>query len=588
MNKFKSLIMSCQGKSKTFLHWLYNTHYTTYSEDEEVEKVFAYKDLLFWFSGTGFRNTEKLILNIGIPKKYFCFETEYSGWNVEDNMLDMNIPTENYILHLVSPMISELQYEYRNDKKDAREKAQFAVQNPDGCMDRKSGCLYNEEMGRYVLLINFNVPLVNAISVNAKAAFRAVKDIMEHMDTCIQNIDVQNLFLWQKTYMTQQSIRKYMKQNHLCAFVADGSVLPRLNGTNQPMTEACPFESPESMRVSITTDTNETITGMGIKEGITVITGGGYSGKTTLLDAIELGIYNHIPGDGREYVLSELTALKTNAEDGRPVDHINLAPFFKRLSGDSELEHFCTSHASGSVSQATNIVEALGCNVKLLLIDEDKSATNFMIRDRLMRKIVPDEPIIPFTDRIEELSKDCGVSIILVIGGSSEYLAYADTVILMKDFEPSDITDVVDDFKMERNDEQTKAEWKYSRKIIPKATSQPFLYFHSVITENEKKIVLDDYCSDITNLTALTTPERLNAVMSVMEKILTDKEADSDDLLKKITYYTDQTIGVDNENKEFHINESEQRFFSQIRPIDAWCCINRMRGVRFENKCSRR
>ena len=100
--------------------------------------------------------------------------------------------------------------------------------------------------------------------------------------------------------------------------------------------------------------------------------------------------------------------------------------------------------------------------------------------------------------------------------------------------------------------------------------------------------MLDDYCSDITNLTALTTPERLNAVMSVMEKILTDKEADSDDLLKKITYYTDQTIGVDNENKEFHINESEQRFFSQIRPIDAWCCINRMRGVRFENKCSRK
>lgn len=579
MNRFRSLIMSCQGKSKTFLHWLYNTHS---DNDYEDEKIFEYKDFIFWFGGTGFRNTEKLILNIGIPKKYFHFETVCHAWNMEDSALDMNIPTENYILYLISPMISELQNEYRNDNKDAREKAKFSVQNPDGCMDRKSGCLYNEEMERYVLKISFNVPLVNATSVNAKAAFRAVKDIMEHMDICINNIDNQNLVLWQKTYITQQSIRKYMKQNHLCAFVADGSVLPRLNGTNLPMTEACPFVSPESMRVSITTDTNETIIGMGIREGITVITGGGYSGKTTLLDAIELGIYNHIPGDGREYVLSEATALKTNAEDGRPVGNINLAPFFKRLSGDSELEHFCTSHASGSVSQATNIVEALGCNVKLLLIDEDKSATNFMIRDRLMRKIVPDEPIIPFTDRIEELSKECGVSTILVVGGSSEYLAYADTVILMKDFEPSDITDVVNDFKMERNYEQTKAEWNYSRKIIPKSTTQPFLYFHSVITENEKKIVLDDYSSDITNLTALTTPERLNTVMSVMEKLLTDKEADSGGLLQKIIYYTDRTIGVNDDNKEFHINESEQRFFTQIRPIDAWCCINRMRGVRFD------
>ena len=106
-------------------------------------------------------------------------------------------------------------------------------------------------------------------------------------------------------------------------------------------------------------------------------------------------------------------------------------------------------------------------------------------------------------------------------------------------------------------------------------------YFHSVITENEKKIVLDEYSSDITNLTALTTPERLNTVMRVMEKILTDKEADSEELLQKMIDYTNQTTGFENEKNGFHMNESEQRFFSQIRPIDAWCCINRMRGIRF-------
>ena len=571
MNKFKSLIMSCHGKSKTLLHWLYNTH----SDYDEDEKVFEYKELIFWFNGTGFRNTEKLILNIGIPEKFFDMcNRDYSSF-------DMTVPTENFILHLVFPVISELRKEYRNDNKDLREKAQFSTQPPDECMDRKSGCLYNRELKRYVLKIHFNVPLVNAISVNSKAAFRAVKDIMEHIDSCLSNIDMAELVLWQKTFMNQQSIRTYMKENKICTFVADGSILPRRDGSDKPRIGAKTFISPESMRISITTAMNETITGMGIKEGITVITGGGYSGKTTLLDAIELGIYNHIPGDGREYVISEASALKTNAEDGRSVENINLAAFFKGLNTDTSLEHFSTTHASGSVSQAANIVEAIGGNSKLILIDEDKSATNFMIRDSLMRKIVPDEPIIPFTDRIEELSRNCGVSIILVIGGSSEYLAYADTVILMKDFEPSDITDLVSDFKITRNSEPIKAVWKFSRRLKPKVTTQPFLYFHSVITENEKKIVLDEYSSDITNLTALTTPERLNTVMRVMEKILTDKEADSEELLQKMIDYTKQTLGFENGKKEFHMNESEQRFFSQIRPIDAWCCINRMRGIRF-------
>ena len=575
MNKFKSIIMSCQGKSKTFLHWLYNTH----SEYDEDEKIFAYKELTFWFSGTGFRNTEKMMLYIGIPEEYLGFIKNSDEEADINNLPDMMVAVENYILQLVFPVISELQKEYRNENKDVREKAQFGTQTPDGCMDRKSGCIYNNSLRRFVLRMNFNVPLVNATSVNAKATFRAVKDIMEHIDEILSEINMEELSLWQRTYANQQSIRKYMKENKLCAFVADGSILPRRSGSDDPMMEALPFESPVSLRVSIQTESNEVITGMAIKEGITVITGGGYSGKSTLLNAIELGIYNHIPGDGREYVLSEWSALKTNAEDGRPVENINLAPFFHWLNGETQLNHFSTRHASGSVSQAANIVEAICCDVKLLLIDEDKSATNFMIRDKMMRNIVPDEPIIPFTDRIAELYQDCGVSIILVIGGSGEYLAYADTVIRMKEFKPENITNVVRNFKMVKNCEPIKAVWMKNRRLQPRATTQPFLYFHSVLTENEKKIVLDEYSADITNLTALSTPDRLNTVMSVMEKILTDKEADSEELLQKLIHYTDMVLGFSDEKKEFHVNVSEQRFYSQIRPIDAWCCINRMRGV---------
>ena len=578
MNEFKSIIMKCQGKSKTSLHWLYNTH--SYDIDEE-EKIFRYQDFTFWFSGTGFRNTEKMMLYIGIPEEYLGFGEKANYEPDTNNTPNAMIAVENYILQLVFPIISELRNEYRNDNKDVREKAQFCTQTPDGCMDRKSGCIYNSDLRKFVLRMNFNVPLVNAISVNAKATYRAVRDILEHMYEVLTKVNRDELGLWQRTYINQQSIRKYMKENRICAFVADGSILPRMDGTDKPMPGALPFESPDSLRVSIRTDTNELITGMGIKEGITVITGGGYSGKTTLLNAIEQGIYNHIPGDGREYVLSERSALKTNAEDGRPVENINLEPFFRWLSGEKKLNRFCTRHASGSVSQAANIVEAICCGVKLLLLDEDKSATNFMIRDNLMRKIVPDEPIIPFTDRIEEIYKDCGVSIVLVIGGSSEYLAYAHTVILMKEFKPEDITNVVNDLKMVKNSEPTKAVWMNTRRLQPRSTTQPFLYFHSVLTENEKKIVLDEYSADITNLTALSTPERLNTLMSVMGKILTDKEADSEDLFQKLIKYTDVTLGFSDEKKGFHVNESEQRFYSQIRPIDAWCCINRMRGVEF-------
>ena len=567
MNKLKSVIMSCQGKNKSCLHWLYNTH----ACDDDEEKVFTYKEISFWFRGTGFRNPEKMFLCIGIPKEYIALSSK-----------ELAIPTAEYILHLLYPVMSELSEEYLNDKKDAREKAKFAIQLPDGCMGKKSGCYYNSELDRLVLQMSFNVPLVNGTSVNSKSAFRAVKDILEHVDATLANIDNEELALWQKTFTNQRSLRKYMKDNHLCAFVADGSILPRHNGTDEPMAGAKPFESPDSLRVSIKTDSGEIITGMGIKEGITVITGGGYSGKSTLLDAIELGIYDHIPGDGREYVLSDYSALKTNAEDGRPVEDADLKPFFRRLSSNQDLSHFSTRHASGSVSQAANIVEAIGCGVKLLLIDEDKSATNFMIRDKVMRKIVPDEPIIPFTDRIEELSNKCGISLILVIGGSAEYLAYANTVILMEDYEPKDITELVGGLEIAKSSEKAMTAWNYSRRLIPKETTQEFLYFRSAITENEKKIILDDYSADITSLTALTTPERLNTLLSVMKKTLTDKEADSDELLGKLDYYTKCTLGYEETNGEFCVIGEGQNFYAEIRPIDAWCCINRMRGVSFK------
>ena len=231
----------------------------------------------------------------------------------------------------------------------------------------------------------------------------------------------------------QSSIRSWLKESEYCAFVANGSILPRAKGTDLPMPDAVPFASPPEDEIEICG-----VRGMGICRGVTVITGGGYSGKSTLLDAISAGIYDHVSGDGRELCITDETAVTVSAEDGRAVSRVNISPFIRWIPG-GEPTDFSTSHASGSTSQAANIMEAVVGGARLLLIDEDRSATNFMIRDRMMKELIEREPITPFTDRVRELSGR-GVSTILVIGGSGEYLAAADRVYRMDEYRISDVT----------------------------------------------------------------------------------------------------------------------------------------------------
>ncbi len=565
MQKFKRIILPMQGHNKSDLHWLYDTRL-----EDEPPLIFSYSELKFWFGGTSYRSSEKLLLYVQIPSDM-----------IGDVIVSDALPCETYILRLISPVINELSNSYLNTDKNVREKAQFEVQYAGEYMVRRSGIQYNARENAYVLRVNFNIPLVNALSVNAKAAIRAVRDILEHIETALHDFDRDELNIYVKTYTYQQEIRKYMNEHGLCSFIANGSVLPRENGTTAPMKSAIPFIAPKETEVIIPLSDGTRMIGMGIKRGVTVITGGGYSGKSTLLDAIEMGVYDHIPEDGREFVLTDDSALKIYAEDGRPVSQLDLSPFFKYLSGRAELQSFSTLHASGSVSQAANIIEAVCGKCKLLLIDEDKSATNFMIRDRNMRLIVKNEPIIPFTDRIRELYNEKDVSTILVIGGSSEYLSYADTVILMEDYLPHIITEEIQKLALpEGTRNEVLANWTESRRLVPKETSKPFLYFRSVETENEKKIILDEYSADITFLTSLVSGYQLNTLACVMERLLTDKEADSSELLEKVKEYTAKML-TDNDTSSL-IPEAAHRFYEEIRSIDAFCCVNRMRGLRFK------
>ncbi|MEG4234645.1 ABC-ATPase domain-containing protein [Microcoleus sp. Pol11C3] len=285
-------------------------------------------------------------------------------------------------------------------------------------------------------------------------------------------------------------LRQQLAQNGLVAFVADGSILPRRSGVDDRplLNNAVAFQSPPSLKVEFNCPNRGLISGMGIPAGITLIVGGGYHGKSTLLRAIDLGVYNRIPGDGREFVVTNPAAVKIRAEDGRSVAGVNISPFINHLPQARDTAQFYTENASGSTSQAANIMEALevgrrkkeegrgkkeeergkreegrgkkeeaqsfvletelvaiseGDLVPVLLVDEDTAATNFMIRDRRMQELIAKykEPITPFIDKVKQLYTDCGVSTILVMGGSGDYFDVADTVISMDNFQADNVTE---------------------------------------------------------------------------------------------------------------------------------------------------
>lgn len=242
----------------------------------------------------------------------------------------------------------------------------------------------------------------------------------------------------------QEAIRGQLEEKGLVAFIGDMSILPRRSGVDdRPLTQnVVPFYYPSELEVEVILPNRGRTKGMGIPKGVTLIVGGGFHGKTTLLNAIERGVYPHIPGDGREYVVTLPSAVKIRAEDGRSIEKVDISPFINHLPQGKDTVKFSTENASGSTSQAANIMEALEMGAKLLLIDEDTSATNFMVRDERMQELVTKdkEPITPFVDKVKQLYRDLGVSTILVMGGSGDYFDIADTVIMMDNYQSRFVT----------------------------------------------------------------------------------------------------------------------------------------------------
>ena len=280
-------------------------------------------------------------------------------------------------------------------------------------------------------------------------AFELEKILFDFLPVCVRktffysSLDTRNLKSFMELAWDQEFIRQELKKRKLCAFVADGSILPRESGiSSRPMKNSIPFTSPETLRISLNLPYHGTITGMGIAQGITLIVGGGYHGKSTLLNALELGVYNHIPGDGREYVITDDTAVKLRSEDGRFIKDVDISLFINDLPNKKDTHCFSTLDASGSTSQAAGIVESMEAGSHLFLLDEDTSATNFMVRDAFMQQVIrrEKEPITPFLERARDLYAEAGISTILVAGSSGAFFHIADTIIQMDNYIPRDIT----------------------------------------------------------------------------------------------------------------------------------------------------
>lgn len=385
------------------------------------------------------------------------------------------------------------------------------------------------------------------------------------------------------TYEDYLALQAEVSANGWLAFIADGAILARRSGVSQlPMDAAVPFESPTSLRATVALPHAGEVAGMAVHPGITVIVGGGYHGKSTLLSAVQRGVYAHVPGDGRELVATTPDAVKVRAADGRSVVGVDVSPFIAHLPGGADTVNFSTENASGSTSQAAAIVEAVELGSPLLLIDEDTSATNLLIRDARMRALVhaEKEPITPLVDRIAALSKRRGVSTIMVMGGSGDYLDVADTVLMLDNYRCREVTAearaVVAAQPRERTDQEdfptggprvVSTQRRRAEKPKTKAVGT-------------ERIQLDKQTVELGDVEQIVDPGQTEAIAWALRGAV-EKLADGAFTLPQIVARLDQMIsesGLD-ALREFGMRE-HPAFLARPRRVDVGAAMNRLRNLR--------
>ena len=399
------------------------------------------------------------------------------------------------------------------------------------------------------------------------------------------SLEPEALYRHIRTAEDADALRYQLKGRKLVAFVAEGAVLPRASGVDERPLESgmIVFQSPDSLRISLNAPNRGEVSGLGIPEGVTLIVGGGYHGKSTLLKALALGIYNHIPGDGRELVVTNPAAVKIRAEDGRRIEKVDISPFIANLPFGRTTKDFSTEDASGSTSQAANTMEALEMGAEALLIDEDTSATNFMIRDHRMQELVPKsrEPITPFIDKIRLLHRDLGISTILVIGGSGDYFDVADRVICMEEYRPKDKSskaqEIASKYRAERKAEGGDLFGDFARRI-PRAESfdaSRGRRWVKITPRGLHRIQFGIHDIDLAAQEQLVHPSQTRALGEAIFFAL--RHMDGRRTLKEVI----EAVCIDIENRGLDVLHSGPiGDLAQFRPLDLAAAINRLRTLR--------
>lgn len=415
-----------------------------------------------------------------------------------------------------------------------------------------------------------------------KILFNIIPNIVKNT-LIYNNINIKALNDKLKLLEDQEFIRKQLKDKKLIAFIANNSILPRESGISQkPLKDGKKFISPKELEVEFNTPNRGLIKGMGIPEGITLIVGGGYHGKSTLLKALELGVYNHIEGDGREFVITDNTALKVRAEDGRAITKTDISLFINNLPNGKDTKKFYTENASGSTSQAANIIEGIESGTKLFLIDEDTSATNFMIRDSVMQQLVSKdkEPITPFIDVARSLYKQKGISTILVAGSSGDFFDIADLVIQMDNYEPYEVTKKAKALSrgITNVNENLKVDIDFNR-VILKGTIESSPKGVKVKTLGKDGISINKENIDLRAVEQIVDNEQLNtigAIMKYAENKLMGKNLTLAQIADNITEeLKNNLIGIENIKGGYGS-------FAIVRKQEIMCAYNRYRKIKIK------
>ncbi len=593
MKRLKNKLLSMESDTTA-----YNAMYegSIYIQDPTHPSIDPYVDHcpIYYNESVGFEITATHKLALDKPTVVIGIPCATLGIAIPDKSAES--AEADFCLRAFKKYIDELNAELYNRSRPDNENGKYYICAPGGEVIRRNSAYfelrpqkdYTYGSGSTVYLFSDGIarPPVMCLCLRIqvqlpkkklrKSLRMLCRDLPDAVDRFIS--DFNGLGAVAELAKKQSAIRAWLKNSDYCAFVANGSILPRAKGTDLPMPDAVPFRSAPDDEIEIFG-----VRGMGIRRGVTVITGGGYSGKSTLLDAISAGIYDHAIGDGRELCITDDSAVTISAEDGRSVKHVNISPFIKWLPG-GDTRDFSTDHASGSTSQAANIMEAVECNAKLLLIDEDRSATNFMIRDRMMKALIEKEPITPFTDRVNELYKTHGVSTILVIGGSGEYLSIADKVYMMEDYLIHDVTERSKDICRSCNVTAAlpaPADWQQSRTLYSdRFTSYPEGSGTEKLEVSDMGfIIIGDERIDVRGLHDIVSPRQLDTLgfmLRYLELTNADRKIDID---KKIN---DMYKRIDEEGIDFLYSTfftTCKRFLDLTRKQELTALINRMRRI---------